>query len=186
MRCAAFFLLLAISCTSTSHPLIAQQSFQSVAITPSATSQSSSSNVIAIATKTDTTNTPTTSSHEGGLKDKLDIIEIIFKIVAYLLGSLWVYFNYFQGRTHRPRLEIKLTGAKLNSPHDGLFKMVAQVKNVGLSKVELKDHGTAIRISGFDSTKITNNWINIGTHAILTPYHQWIEPGETIEDHHTG
>ncbi len=129
--------------------------------------------------------TPVQSSKvttSGTLKDFLDIIETLFKIFAYILGGLWVYFNYFQGRTHKPRMEIKVTGGKLSEPFGGLVKIFVQAKNVGLSKIELKDEGTGIRIYVFDATKTVDNWIHVVTCSILTPYHQWIEPGETIED----
>ncbi len=122
------------------------------------------------------------AANSDTLKNTLNIVETIFKILAYILGSLWVYYNYFQGRMHKPRLEIKLTGGKLGEPFDKLVKLVVQAKNVGLSKIELKDEGTGIRIFMFDATKEVDNWVHVGTYPILTPYHHWVEPGETIED----
>jgi hypothetical protein len=112
----------------------------------------------------------------------LDTLEKILKVLAYFVGGAWVYFNYFQGRTYKARLEVKLSGVKLETDTSSLAKITAQVKNVGLSKCELLDRGSGLRLQGYDATKQVDQWTPVGTFPMLTQNNQWIEPGVTIEE----
>jgi hypothetical protein len=113
----------------------------------------------------------------------LDTIEKILKIAAYIVGGTWVYFNYFKGRTHKPRMEIKVSGSSLTTPGCGLYRVQAQARNVGLSKIEIVDEGSGLRILGYDASKAVDQWTHLATYPVLTKSNQWIEPGVTIEEH---
>lgn len=119
----------------------------------------------------------------AGVDASLDTIEKILKIAAYIVGGTWVYFNYFKGRTHKPRLEIKVSGSSLTAPGCGLFRVQAQARNVGLSKIEIVDEGSGLRILGYDASKAVDQWIHLATYPVLTKSNHWIEPGVTIEEH---
>lgn len=107
-------------------------------------------------------------------------IEEVLKVAAYLVGGAWVYFNYFKGRTHRPRLEVSVVCTPLGPSTSRLLKIVAQAKNAGLSKVDVQDEGTGIFVKGFDTGK--NQWVILSGHTAFTDVHEWIEPGVTIRD----
>jgi hypothetical protein len=111
----------------------------------------------------------------------LDIIERTCKIAAYFIGALWVYFNFFKGRTYRPRLEIKVTGSLNQKNQSHFLNLQIHVKNVGLSKVDIKQKGTGLRIIVYNSSSDGNKWTHLDTIAILET-HQWIEPGESVEE----
>ncbi|MBU1208766.1 MAG: hypothetical protein KKH04_17880 [Proteobacteria bacterium] len=109
----------------------------------------------------------------------LDIIEKLFRIAAYIIGALWVYFNFWKGRTYRPRIEPMVTGQILNHQGSKLIKIVINLKNVGLSKVDVEQKGTALRLLSYDSSNTNDPWKHQSTISILSA-HKWIEPGETV------
>jgi len=111
----------------------------------------------------------------------LDNIEKSCKIVAYFIGAIWVYFNYFKGRTYRPRVETKLAGNLVLKNTLNFVKLDLQIKNVGLAKVDISQKGTALRLLVYKSTDAESLWEQYLTVAILEE-HQWIEPGEIIEE----
>ena len=113
----------------------------------------------------------------------LETAERILKVLAYLVGGVWVYYNYFQGRTHQSRLEVKVSGTRLGAATPNLAKVSTLVKNVGLSKTELLDGGSAIRLYGYDATKSVDQWTLIETYDSLVKNNQWIEPGVSVEEH---
>jgi len=113
-------------------------------------------------------------------KNVLETAETFLQIVAYVIGAGWVYFNFFKGRTYRPRLELKIAGQLSRTTTPQFVVATLQVKNVGLSKVDVSQQGTAIRVLVFDSTA-QNQWKHITTVPLLQS-HQWIEPSEALEE----
>lgn len=111
----------------------------------------------------------------------LDTAEKILKIIAYLVGGAWVYFNYFRGRTYHARLEPHVTVELCRRSTPEFIKAVAILKNVGLSRVPLRRDGTALRFFVFDSAA-PDQWRQTTTVDVFAR-HEWVEPGETIEDH---
>jgi hypothetical protein len=115
----------------------------------------------------------------SSLSSILDIAEKPFKIAAYIIGALWVYFKFLKGRTYRPRLEPMVTGQILNHQGSTFIKIVINLKNVGLSKVDIKQKGTALRLLSYDFSNTNDPWKHQCTISILSA-HKWIEPGETV------
>ncbi len=122
--------------------------------------------------------------------DKL--ISIIQKIIAsagIIIGAIWAYFNYFRGRINRPRLETNVSGKIIKHNETLLLIATIKIKNVGLSKIDIQQKGSGMRIIGFEKQNEVKNLtklegVRIKTVPILTK-HSWIEPNETIEDVHT-
>ena len=110
----------------------------------------------------------------------LDLAEKIAKLAGYFIGGAWVYFNYFKGRTYRPRLEAKVTGELSRQSTPNLVRATIELKNVGLGKVDIGKRGTALRILAFDAAA-DGNWRHIKTLRILK-HHAWVEPDELIEE----
>lgn len=81
-----------------------------------------------------------------GVPDALDRLDKIIKVVAVVLGGIWTYLNYVRGRTFKRRLELSVTEKLLQSGSNILVTGVAQVKNVGLSKVSISRTPSAIMI----------------------------------------
>lgn len=91
-----------------------------------------------------------------------------------------MYFNFFKGRTYRPRLETRVSGELCRQTTPQLIRAVVQVKNVGLGKVDIEQRGTALRILVFDDAA-ADEWRHVATLPLLTR-HAWIEPSEVVEE----
>lgn len=111
-----------------------------------------------------------------------DSAEKVLKVLAYIVGGIWVYFNYFKGRTHKPRLEVNVSLTRVDIQKPGLLRIIAKAKNVGLSQVQIIEKGTAVVIAGRDATSALVDWTDLKTQSVFTDRHRWIEPGVTIED----
>jgi len=111
----------------------------------------------------------------------LDDVEKVFKILAYIVGACWIYFNYFRGRTYRNRLEPHVTGELCRRTDREMIRAVVKVKNVGLSKVDIQQKGSGLRFLIWDASE-PSGWRHLTTKSVLE-HHEWIEPGETVEDH---
>jgi len=112
----------------------------------------------------------------------LDAIDKLARIAAYVIGALWVYFKFLKGRTYKPRLEPKLTGRVINNGGLEFVKISIKIKNIGLSKFDIKQEGTALRLLSYDSSNPNDPWKHQQTISILKA-HKWIEPGETVGEH---
>ncbi len=126
----------------------------------------------------------------GAQATTLDVVDKIVKIAAVILGGLWTYLNYARGRTFKRRLEPKIAGKIAQGVNGGIWLIsgVAQVKNVGLSKVDIEASGTAVLVEDLIRANtqagipvLVSTEVPGGTLGIFER-HRWIEPGETIEE----
>jgi hypothetical protein len=114
-----------------------------------------------------------------------DVIGKIITGVAVIVGGIWAYFKFVKGRIFRPRVEIEMSGQWLDV--DGKRWLLARirVKNIGASKIQLRQEGSGLRVYALASDQPTAPaaaaWDRRKTSAILKK-HSWIEPGETISD----
>jgi len=121
----------------------------------------------------------------SALSTTLDIIDKGVKVVAVLIAGVWGYLNYRRGRTFKRRLEPRISGKVFRSNGAWLLCGLAQLKNVGLSKVTIEQKGTAIVIDDqllvYDPSGISR--VESERVAVLEVFkvHGWIEPGESIE-----
>jgi hypothetical protein len=116
----------------------------------------------------------------------LDVIDKGTKILALVIGAGWVYLNYLRGRTFKHRLEPNISGKTIRSKGILLLSGLAQVKNVGLSKVLIQQEGTAIEVfsciledSPAGTPMLSDQDVTVRS---VFEAHGWIEPGEQIEE----
>ena len=122
----------------------------------------------------------------SGLQAVLGNIKTVAETLGLIIGGLWAYYKFFKGRTFRPRLELGVAG---NAWHaDYLTPVIAsvQIKNVGLSKLELTQEGSGLRVLSHALAKPEKapavvEWEWQSTVPVFEK-HKWIEPGETISD----
>jgi len=119
----------------------------------------------------------------------IGIAQNIFTIIAIIAGGVWTYFHYFHGRTFRPRLENNVSGQIMKHHNTSLLVATIKIKNVGLSKIDIKQKGSGMRIIGLEEKESVqtiekNKGVRLKTIPIFEN-HAWIEPGETVEDIHT-
>ena len=127
-----------------------------------------------------------------GLQDwdtTIGIAQKILTIIGIIVGAIWTYFHYFRGRTYRPRLETSITGELLKENKNLLLVAKIRIKNVGLSKIDIKQNGSGMRVSALEkksSVKKIQKYEGVGLKTIsIFNSHSWIEPGETIDDVYT-
>jgi hypothetical protein len=77
----------------------------------------------------------------------LDIGEKIAKIVAVVVGGLWVYFNSFRGRTFVPRLQVELSGKFASKEGVRYLVITMQARNIGSTIVKIKERGTGLIVT---------------------------------------
>jgi hypothetical protein len=111
----------------------------------------------------------------------LDRAEKIARIGAYLIGGFWVILNYRRGRTHRSRLEPTVGGEVRQVGTTLTLRIWVRVKNVGLSKVDIHQEGSGLRI--FRYSGASDLWTRLDTLSLLES-EGWIEPGECVEEGH--
>jgi hypothetical protein len=117
----------------------------------------------------------------------LDAAQKLANILAVLIGGLWAYYQFFKGRVFRPRLELAISGELGYSEQTNLILVKAKLKNVGLSKLDIQQRGTAIRLLKMSPPQAANanaravDWEHCATLSVFKS-HAWIEPGESIED----
>jgi hypothetical protein len=116
----------------------------------------------------------------------VDTTEKAIRAIALLVGGSWAYLKYARGRTFRKRLETKLQLRHIRAHGHSYLILQVSLKNVGLSKVSIDSEGTALRIFISSAMPQTGygfppNWVHIATTSALAS-HEWIEPGEFIED----
>lgn len=121
-----------------------------------------------------------------GFQTVLANIKTVTETLGLILGGLWAYYKFFKGRTFRPRLELAINGKLSDAGHLTHLATFAQIKNVGLSKLELSQTGTALRVFSHTLSKLENTpavveWERKITLPVFAK-HDWIEPGESISD----
>jgi hypothetical protein len=122
------------------------------------------------------------------LQKVVDIAQKLFTIAAIIVGGVWTYFNFFQGRTFRMRLEPSVSG--VISTFDGANHLIVSIslKNVGLSKVEIEQRGSALQVLSYEApihiASIERASWNILKVLPVFEAHEWIEPGELVEEQH--
>ena len=115
----------------------------------------------------------------------IDNIEKVAMIAAVIIGGLWVYYNFFKGRTYKPRLEPIVSGKIFDQ--DGKLYLIttAKLKNAGLSKVEIEQEGTALRVFSYIREQPTfTDLVEVEWLATFPVFldHKWVEPGKGIDD----
>ncbi len=79
--------------------------------------------------------------------NSLSTIETVAKILAILIGGVWVYFKTIRARTFIPRLQPEISVKLLRQ--NGVQYLIAsiQVKNVGSSIAVIKEEGSALIVN---------------------------------------
>lgn len=117
----------------------------------------------------------------------LDQIRAIAEIIGLIVGGLWAYYKFFKGRTFRPRLELAVSGDTWQANALTHLRACIEIKNVGLSKLELSQKGSGLRVfsqtpaQGSSGSPSVVEWQRLMTLPVFEK-HKWIEPGETIAD----
>jgi hypothetical protein len=109
--------------------------------------------------------------------------ESIIRTVALIAGGAWAYAKFVRGRVFRSRLEPSVSGDAIMGADHVTISISISVKNVGLSRVEIRQNGSGLRVSAAETKApkemVSAKWRHLGTFPILEN-HAWIEPGEAV------
>ena len=110
----------------------------------------------------------------------------VVSILAIVIGGIWAYIKFFRGRVLMPRLETGLSGQLVAGNPRVYLTAKLTLKNVGLSRVDIHQTGTALRLAAHGGAAAATKaeaveWTRLRSFAIFE-HHKWIESGETIRD----
>lgn len=130
-------------------------------------------------------------------------VSSIVTTVAVLIGGIWAYRKFVQGRTFKPRLSASMNAQWHLLPDVGhVLRVRIDVKNIGASRMILTPRGTGLTIAfpaerqTTEAHRSTDEWwpdirwetvrkmegsAQTRTFVVLKE-HRWIEPGEAISD----
>ena len=120
-----------------------------------------------------------------------NVVESFATSVAIIVGGVWAYFKFIQGRVFKPKIEVAINGCSyIREEKMHLLHTELSVNNLGLSRVNFDRDSSAMRVSRIIEN--TNNhadeigvreveWHHISTFPVLVE-HQWIEPSEIIKE----
>jgi hypothetical protein len=108
----------------------------------------------------------------------------LVQIAAIIIGAMAAYIKWFRGRLYQTRLEVSVSGSLVEASSSQLL-VTTRAKNVGLSKVSIKQEGSGLRIFSPSGTEqvlhmLSTNWNHEATFPVFQE-HGWIESSETIE-----
>jgi hypothetical protein len=117
----------------------------------------------------------------------VEVLKNVCEIAAIGTGAIWTYYNFFKGRTYKPRLECGVYGTV--EAHSGrlFLKVVVKAKNVGLSRVLIEQSGTALllyaaEIPNASPWPLQTIWSGSPAAFEVFKDHAWAEPSEPVED----
>ncbi len=118
-------------------------------------------------------------------KDVTDGFRNVTQGLAFIAGGIWAYFKFVKGRMFKESLIPAVSGKFTSIDRVNYLVVTIQVKNVGLSKIEI-DHRSALIILEYTSSPSTelhtvddNN--RVGAFDVFNKADNFIEPNEIIE-----
>jgi len=122
----------------------------------------------------------------------------LVQITAIIVGAIAAYIKWFRGRLYHERLELSIAGSLVGPPtlhvqegpiveaSSSHLLAIVRVKNVGLSKVSIKQKGSGLRIFSAITGRPTSDILSVewkcGGAFPVFEAHPWIESNETIEE----
>lgn len=116
----------------------------------------------------------------------LDALEKIFIILGIFVGGMWAYYHFIKGRVYKHRLEQNISGKIIFSDDVEYLVIKISLKNVGLSKIDIQQKGSALRVFACEEEKEVPNTVSVKWQRLRTfpvfKKHKWIESKETVQE----
>ena len=116
----------------------------------------------------------------------LETISKLLTDLAIVFGGGWVLYNYLAGRTHRARVQLRVSGERtLREGHEYLL-VKTELSNVGLARVELVSDGCATTVYAHelpraDRSVMEPEWKELPAFDLFRGQ-QWVEPSGLLTD----
>jgi hypothetical protein len=112
-------------------------------------------------------------------------LEHVTTVAALILGGVFAYYKFFKRRLFFPRLDLRLSARCIRRDQATYLIARLALKNVGSTRVDIRQVGTALRIWYADDVPITRPaevaWNHIRSFSIFKR-HRGVESGEPIQD----
>jgi hypothetical protein len=113
----------------------------------------------------------------------INVIGPIITAAVAVIGGIFAYFKFIKGRIFRPRVRINMSAEWIKSSAKDLLLARIEVKNIGKSKISIKQEGTGLRVlvlaADQPAAPAATAWERRKTCTILKG-HDWIESDETV------
>ena len=116
----------------------------------------------------------------------LESVSKLLTDLAIVFGGGWVLYNFLVGRTHRSRVQLRVSGERiLRDGHEYLL-VKTDLSNVGLARVELVRDGCATRVYAHELPKAPKSvmkprWEELPAFDLFRGQ-QWVEPSGLLTD----
>lgn len=118
----------------------------------------------------------------------LDTTQSILTSAAIVAAGLWAFFHYLRRRTYKLSVELTLAGDVIVDGNNRYLLASVSLHNLGLSKLDLQQRGTGLRVFGYPTSWPDDRPQFAGlrpSHLGTVPVfrnHKWLEPNETVRD----
>lgn len=115
------------------------------------------------------------------------LVQTILTIVAFFAAGGWAYFHFWKGRTFKERLDVTARGSIRTAPGGDVLAVTLQAKNIGLSKVEIQQAGSALELFQYVPSvteigvAVESGWSSLAIVPVFTQ-NKWLEPGEMARE----
>jgi hypothetical protein len=116
----------------------------------------------------------------------LQELDTFLKMAAVLLGGVWVLMNYLRGRTHKPRLQLRISAERTFHGVDEFLVITNELHNAGLSRVNVVNDGCKITVHAHRLPKraefvMQPRWEKLAVLDLYKDEH-WVEPNGLLID----
>jgi hypothetical protein len=119
----------------------------------------------------------------------VEMLKNVVEMGAVVFGGIWTYFNFFEGRTFKPRLDCAVK-AVIEERRQGRFlKVENECKNISLARVPLDRTVTVVEVFAAESMGHLTaehglrraRWSQQGSFLVFQN-HEWAEPNEPLRE----
>ena len=119
-------------------------------------------------------------------KDLTEIAQRVAETLALLLGGFWTYWNYFKGRTFKPRASLGVKGQFFMASGVSYLRASVRFQNVGNGKFQINQRGTGLEVwvagqgtqpEGVESIP----WNPVAAFPVFE-FQEWVEPKESVDE----
>jgi len=116
----------------------------------------------------------------------LESVSKLLTDLAIVFGGGWVLYNYLVGRTHRSRVQLRVSGERILRDGREYLLVKTDLSNVGLARVELVGDGCATTVYAHELPKTLKSvlepeWEELPTFDLFRGQ-QWVEPSGLLTD----
>ena len=116
----------------------------------------------------------------------LETISKLLTDLAIVFGGGWVLYNYLAGRTHRARVQLRVSGERILRDGREYLLVKTDLSNVGLARVELVGDGCATTVYAHElptapKSVLEPEWQELPAFDLFRGQ-QWVEPSGLLTD----